>query len=436
MNWSGTVLLVANNFPPIRGGSAVVYENLARYSGGAVMVLAPSTNYVDGLPIIGWREHDRRAPYRVYRLPLLRTVIGRPAARGDEAGPDEAGADEAGADRATAAPPGLAARLRFLAADLALRLRLVLLLLRLIPRRRVRAVCIGELVASGWVLALLRWIPGVSTLVYIHGEEITTDDPYDRTGRRRRAALGRADEIIVVSRFTEQVVRDLLGPGAACRIRLIENGVDTRRFSPRPRRPDLLALYGLAGRFVFVSVCRLLEKKGIDQALRAFATLRPQHPEIRFLVVGSGPFRPELEAIAAAEGVAESVIFAGSVPEDDLVDHYCLGDVFVMPNRRLPNGDTEGFGLVFLEANSCGIPVIAGRDGGSVDAVRAGVNGLVVDGASVSEIGAAMARLLADRDLRARLRRNGVEVAAAADWRNKAAAFLACCRGTGRAECR
>ena len=62
--------------------------------------------------------------------------------------------------------------------------------------------------------------------------------------------------------------------------------------------------------------------------------------------------------------------------EHELTDHYCLGDVFIMANRALPDGETEGFGLVFLEANACGLPVIAGRAGGSVDAVTDMVNGL------------------------------------------------------------
>jgi len=110
-----------------------------------------------------------------------------------------------------------------------------------------------------------------------------------------------------------------------------------------------------------------------------------------------------------------------------LVEHYRLGDVFVMPNRALPNGDTEGFGLVFLEANGCGLPVIAGRDGGSADAVKDGENGLVVDGNSVPAIEAAMRSLLTDPALSARLSRQGLAAAQAADWSSRAKAFLSVC---------
>lgn len=409
---TGPVLLIANNFPPVRGGSASVYANLARCAAGRVSVLAPQINYADGLPIIGWREHDRQMPYRVLRIPLLRTTIGRRSG---------------------------ARRVFFLLWDAAIRLRLSLTLARLVLFDGVRTICIGELLASGWIIHLFRHIGRVRTVVYVHGEEITTQnasDPSNQTGRR---ALQDSDAIIVVSRFTLGAVEALLagaaptphphsgrhsGPG---KIQLIENGVDTARFSPAPKPPALLALHDLAGRFVFVSVCRLVQKKGIDNAIRAFATVARQHPEARYLVVGTGPFEDALKALAVAEGVADRVIFTGQVAEDELVEHYRLGDVFIMPNRRMPDGDTEGFGLVFLEANGCGLPVIAGRDGGSTDAVKDGFNGLVVDGHAVPEIAAAMLRLQDDAALRTRLQQGARVAARQAGWDEKTRVFLQIC---------
>ena len=399
------ILLVTNNLPPVRGGSGIVYDNLARHAGGRIVVLAPHVSYQDGLPLIGWREHDRLAPYRVIRLDLLRTVMREEA-------------------------PTRLQRLRFWLHDAAIRVRLLATLLRcLLGARllgeRIDAVCVGELVASAWVLGVLRLLPWVTRAVYVHGEEITTQDDYDTRQERRRRALLAAHHVVVVSRFTASVVADLLGEAGRDRIRLIENGVDISRFRPLPRPPDLVSLYGLDGCFVFVSVCRLLEKKGVDQAIRAFVRVVAAFPDSRYLVVGDGPYRGALEALAASCGVAGNVIFAGAVAEDELVDHYVLGDVFVMPNRRLANGDTEGFGLVFLEANACGLPVIAGSDGGSIDAVRHGANGLLVDGHAVDAIAAAMLELRRDPALRARLRAGGLEAAAAADWRHKSQAFLA-----------
>ena len=398
---SADVLLVVNNFPPVHGGSAVVYGNIARHGGARVAVVAPRLSYADRLPLIGWREHDRHCGCRVLRLPLLRTTLG-------------------------ASGRGPLARIAFRADDLVIRLRLVLALVRLLLGTGARTICVGELVASGWLLRLGRLVPRLRMLVYVHGEEITTLDAQPATRARWRRVLLAADRVVVVSRFTEQAVLALLGPEAASRIALIPNGVAGERFRPAPRREDLCRQYGLHG-FTFVSVCRLLEKKGVDNALRAFATIFPEQPDTRFLIVGTGPFESALHALVDELGLRDAVTFAGAVPDAELADHYRAGDVFVMPNRVMPDGDTEGFGLVFLEANACGLPVISGRDGGSTEAVQDGVNGLVVDGHSVPAIAAAMRRLRDDPALFAHLRKGGLAVAADADWGMRVYQFLRLC---------
>ena len=391
-------LLIANNFPPVRGGSAVVYDNLARCADGCIAVLAASLNYGDGLPLVGWREHDRGAPYSVTRLPLLRTpILGRTT---------------------------LARRIWLQVQEGAIRVWVLATVLRLLRRTGARTVCIGELMASGWLVRALGHT-GCRTVAYVHGEEITTDQRHDRGGRNRRATLAAVDSIVVVSRFTWAAVVELMGEAVVPKLTLIPNGVDVGLFKPRPRRPDLVDAYGLAGCFVFVSVCRLLEKKGVDNTLRAFARLAD--PSCRYVIAGDGPFRPELEALAETLGIAGRVRFAGQLPADDLIDHYCLGDVFVMPNRALPDGDTEGFGLVFLEANACGLPVIAGRDGGSTDAVQDGENGLVVDGHSVDAIAAAMQRLRDDAALRRQLAEGGRAAVSRSSWEARTQAFLTQC---------
>ena len=399
---SGRIALIANNFPPTLGGSAVVYANLARHLGERVVVLAPRRSYADNLPQIGWREYDRRVGYRVERLNLLRTPIRDNAKQ------------------------RWWQRQAYRAQDLWIRLSVTRALVSLVLFCGVRTVCVGELLASSWVLTLLRFVPGLRSVVYVHGEEITTEDGYDPQHSRARAALLAADGVVVVSRFTLSAVQRLVGT-AEKSILLIENGVDTLRFQPYGRRPDLVEFYGLAGKRVFVSVCRLLEKKGIDHAIAAFARIAPQHPDARYLIVGSGPYEAALRSKVAGLGLAGQVVFVGQVTDEDLVAHYCLGDVFIMPNRELADGDTEGFGLVFLEANSCGLPVIAGRDGGSTDAVQHGVNGLVVDGHSVPAIADAMHALLNDDALYRTLRIGAAEVSRRADWREKAAAFATGC---------
>jgi phosphatidylinositol alpha-1,6-mannosyltransferase len=394
-------LVVANTFPPVHGGSAVVYDSLARFGRGRVSVLAPRHDYRFDWPIRTWREFDRAAPFPVHRIHLLRTPL---------------------LDEAPALRHRVAAALR----DVAIRIDLLRAIRRVARAENISVVCIGELVASGWLAAACRRLFGLRSIIYIHGEEISSRMPYDLDGHRRRRALAQADGIVAVSRFTREALEATMGVPSD-KVALISNGVDLQRFGPKSRRVDLLARYNLAGRRVLLTVGRLYARKGMDRVIESLAEVRRVLPDISYLLVGDGPYLPELERLAAARGVRDAVVFAGAVPDAELIDHYALADVFVMANREMPDGDTEGFGLVFLEANACGIPVIAGRAGGSVDAVTDGVNGLVVDGNQPPQIAAAILRLFQDETLRARLAATGSAVAARSGWDSRVDQFLDLC---------
>jgi phosphatidylinositol alpha-1,6-mannosyltransferase len=150
-------------------------------------------------------------------------------------------------------------------------------------------------------------------------------------------------------------------------------------------------------------------------------------PNAHYLIVGEGHYRPVLERLVDEMGVRAQVTFAGRVSEDELPAYYQLCDIFAMPNREMPDGDTEGFGLVFLEANACGKPVIGGRAGGAVEAVRDGENGLLVDGWSVHEVADALLRLLTDRECYERIAARGLEIALASSSHAKAEQFHSLC---------
>lgn len=394
-------LVVANTFPPVHGGSAVVYDSLARFGRGRVTVLAPRQDYRFDWPIRYWREFDRVAPFAVHRIHLLRTPL----------------LDDA---------PSLRKRIMAALQDVAIRIDLLRAIRRLTRDQAIDVVCIGELVASGWLAASCRRLFGLRSIVYIHGEEISSRMSYDVDGHRRRRALAQADGVVAVSRFTRAALETTMGVPAG-KIALISNGVDLQRFVPRPRRADLLARYNLAGRRVLLTVGRLYARKGMDRVIESLPDVRRVLPDISYLLVGDGPYMADLERLATALGVRDAVVFAGSVPDTELIDHYALADGFIMANREMPDGDTEGFGLVFLEANACGIPVIAGKAGGSVDAVADGVNGLVVDGNEPPQIAAAILRLFQDDALRQRLIETGRAVAARSGWDSRVDQFLALC---------
>ena len=394
-------LVVANTFPPVHGGSAIVYDSLARFSGGRVSVLAPREDYRDGRPILGWREFDRRAPFKVHRIRLLRTQFLRQDA-------------------------GLPQRLAGLVADLVIRVSVLRGIQRIVRTENIAVLCIGELVAGGWLAGTCRRLFGLKTLIYIHGEEISTRTLYDQGGQRRRRALAAADGIVAVSRFTHDTLTRAFDVPSE-KIELVSNGVDLARFVPTPRPAHLIARYGLQGRRVLLTVSRLYARKGIDRVIEALPAVLRQCPDLVYLIVGEGSYRPTLENLVVHHDLSRNVVFAGAIPDDELTDHYSLGDVFIMANREMPDGETEGFGLVFLEANACGLPVIAGRAGGSVDAVTAQVNGLVVDGDNATDIADAVIRLFKNDELRDKLRTGGIKTAQASGWDRRVDQFLTFC---------
>jgi phosphatidylinositol alpha-1,6-mannosyltransferase len=211
------------------------------------------------------------------------------------------------------------------------------------------------------------------------------------------------------------------------KITLIHNGVDTKRFTPGRKSAVLTDRHGLSGKKIILTIGRIVPRKGLDTVVRALPRILKQVPNAHYLIVGSGEYQPALKYLADKTGVADRVIFAGRVTESELVDYYRLCDVFAMPNRDMPGGDTEGFGLVFLEANACGKPVVGGRAGGAVEAVIDGENGLLVDGWSIQDVADAITRLLTDTKLYQHLAERGLEIALASASKTKAGQFYSLC---------
>lgn len=262
-----------------------------------------------------------------------------------------------------------------------------------IARDRWSILLLGQV---DWTFAfgpVARRLSGIPYVVFLHGEDLM------KLNRRRtlaariqrcmtRRAFAGASAIVVNARFTR---REAIAFGApAERIFVIHPGVDADRFAPDPAK----TVPGDPPRLL--SVGRLYERKGIDTALAAVTRLCERFPGITYEIVGEGPDRPRLEQIAANFGIADRVRFLGQVPGSSLPQIYRTADVFVLPNRELPNGDTEGFGIVFLEAAASGVPAIAGRAGGTSEAVEEGVTGLCID-PTPEALSDAVTRLLGDR---------------------------------------
>jgi len=221
--------------------------------------------------------------------------------------------------------------------------------------------------------------------------------------RLRRFLLRRVTTFLPVSHYTANLLHEHGVPSS--RTHVVPNGTDPERFRPRdgtPVRKDL----GLSGRTILLTVGRLVRRKGIDTVLRALPTIADTCPDVTYVIAGTGPDRPRLDRLAGRLGVRNRVQFAGEVDHDRLPLFYSAADLFVMPAREDPP-DVEGFGLVFLEANACGTPVIGARSGGIPDAVRDEETGLLVPPDAPNALADAALRILTTPNLADTLGKQG-----------------------------
>jgi phosphatidylinositol alpha-1,6-mannosyltransferase len=260
--------------------------------------------------------------------------------------------------------------------------------------RRITAIFAGRALPEGLVALAVARLTGRPVFIYAHGEELTG---WGR-GRKFQAmcfTMRNADRILSNSDNTRDTLITLIGVKPE-RIQVIYPTVDESRFLPAPPDEDLRSLVGATGdKKLVLSVGRLMKRKGFDNIIRSLPILLEHGLDIEYVLIGLGEDLDYLQGLAAELDLISRVHFLGHVSYEDLPRWYHACDLFAMPNRDI-DGDSEGFGLVFLEAAASGKPAIAGKAGGTGSAVVEGVTGLRVDGEDVAEIAAALQRLLSD----------------------------------------
>ena len=255
---------------------------------------------------------------------------------------------------------------------------------------------------------------GIPYVVTAHGREAIVP-PHALRHILYKGALNRAARIFAVSAHTADcLVRCQV---SAKRLLVIHNGVRPEDFEldgdTGQRVEQTRKQFGLEGRFVVLTIARLFPRKGHLTVLHALAGLRSRVPELHYVVVGEGPMKDRLEETVRELSLEEVVTFTGEVSDQVRTSLLHACDVFVMANRDIKEAgrllDTEGLGIVFLEAWACSKPVIAGRAGGAPEVVMDGQTGFLVDPENPKELMDAMLRLWSDRDLARRLGLAGKE---------------------------
>ena len=281
-------------------------------------------------------------------------------------------------------------------------------------RRRFKAKRITELSRSENIKALyadswksLEYLPNnysFPVIVWAHGNEYPDDLAKER---RIRTSLEKADHILFNSQGTKDRAAKFLPTNKSFSI-----------INPPLNEPDLAsfddeeatkAIWGQSDKRLF-SLCRLIDWKGVDTAIRALPEILKIYPNTLYVVAGVGDDQSRLENLAREHAVDHAVKFIGWVEGGLKVALLGSADLYVQPGRQV-DSEREGYGISYAEAALHGLPSISGNAGGAPEAVIDGQSGLVVDGTDKGEVVEAILSLLSDekklRTMRQAARQHG-----------------------------
>ena len=353
-----SILMITVDFPPHKDGVSTVAREIAGYladNGRVLSVMGPADE--------GAAEFDARQDYPVIRTPGYHWGY-----------------------------------LRFF--PLLFYLPFVLLRYRV---RRIIAMNIAYGGILSYLLSLLFRIPYVT---FAYGFEFCKFENNFFLKRLYLAIYGRSRRVIAISRFVRRRLIEFGVP--AEKIVIISPAVDPDKFHPATVPEKSRLRYKSKEGKILLSVSRLVKRKGHDMVIKALPRVRSVVPHILYLIVGVGPEEGNLRRLVSETGVEDCVEFLNSVPNEELLHLYNLSDVFIMVSREIEDeGQVEGFGIVYLEANACGKPVIGGWSGGVEDAVLNGATGLLVDPLDPGEVAQAIIKLLTDTSYAEELGKNG-----------------------------
>ena len=345
-----TVLLVTNDFPPTVGGIQsylrdYVQEVVHRRGAQSIIVFA---SMQDKAAALAW---DAEQPYTIIRWPFP-VMLPTPAVRR--------------------------------------------MMRRIIREQHVDTVWFGAAAPLGVMGGAAKRAGASRVVATTHGHEVGWS--MFRVGRRLlRTIGGSADVITYISEYTLGRFKEAFGPNP--QFVALPSGVSTSRYAPATQQEKLetRASFRIGAESpLIVCASRLVKRKGQDRLIRVLPRVRQRVPGAQLVIVGEGPYARRLHAMA--EGV-DGVRFTGRVSDDDLCRIVAAADVFAMPVRTRGGGlDVEGLGIVFLEAQACEVPVVAGDSGGAPETVT-DHSGVVVD-KNDDALVAALVRLLRDPLLR------------------------------------
>ena len=345
------VLLITENFPPIEGGSGRwFWELYSRLPKNKVLVCTHN--------IEGGNEFDSTHDIPTIRMPLHSKEWGIKSLKG-----------------------------------LIFYWQTIKRLKCLIRAHNIEEVHCGRVIHEGVSGRVLKLLTGVPFRCFVHGEDVETAATSREHSFMVKQVCKHASSLICNSYNTQKLVSSL-GFSTQSKCDVLHPGVDINWFKPSQPKPEVRQKYGWSSdALILLTVGRLQKRKGQDFLVEAMPSLLKHIPHLQYVIVGRGEELENLRLLIEKHQLQKSVFIHIGFDDADLVNAYQQCDVFILPNRTIRN-DIEGFGMVLVEAQACGKPVIAGDSGGTVETLQENVTGFVINCSSPKIIEAELPKLL------------------------------------------
>ena len=275
-----------------------------------------------------------------------------------------------------------------------------LYLLYILKKRKIDLIHAHWSLPQGLLGIIAKYTLKVPCVTSLHGSDVFgLGHPIFRS--LNKLTIVHSDVLTANSRATAAMARNISGRENA---KLIPMGVNPDQFQKTTQIVNLRKKLDLNGE-VILSVGRLIDLKGTDYLIKALVKVFSAFPRAKAIIIGSGPRKNHLRKLTQDLHLSENIIFIDKVSQADLVKYYSLADVFVLPSIINQAGETEGFGVVLLEAMACGLAVIGSNVGGIPDIIADEETGLIAQQKDPLHLGNQIVRLLSDMQLREKLAR-------------------------------
>ena len=335
-------LLLTENFPPKEGGSGRwFWELYSRLPNDKVLIVANDTP--EG------REFDKTHELDIVRIELESTEWGLASTKG-----------------------------------LGFYWETIRKVLKLVKEHGIEEVHCGRVIPEGVIARALKLLAGARYNCFVHGEDVETAATSREHSLLVKNVCKNASMLICNSENTANIVRKLgFDSGSKCEV--LHPGVDTSRFEVAAPDTSFRQKMGWSGKRVLLTVGRLQRRKGQDFLIKSMPTLLNEFPDLFYAVVGRGECYDELISLVDQHELHDNVCVYPDMDDEALIKCYQQCDIFILPNRTIDN-DIEGFGMVLVEAQVCGKPVIAGDSGGTRETMNIGKTGHIIDCSSTENL--------------------------------------------------